>query len=407
MLLAPLRSAAYIIRPPRTLEGAVPDELRSAHRAARRPAPQGQLPLGSRDRHPVGRLQGRGQGERAERHGGPRGKRRVVRRDRRRRRMPARRGRRHLARRHPHARRPRDSRGGQGGARGLPKPPIAARHRGRRGGHSAHGGEEPDRVRLPYPRGAGARGRRRARRRPAARGGGQELASRRPVVSRRAAVPERGGDRLSVEERLERYVTELFAPEDPVLSAIRARHDALKLPPIHISPDEGKLLYVLLRAVAAARVLELGSLAGYSGVWLARALTARGTLTTIEIDARHAALARQAYVEAGVAERVRLIEGAALDVLPTLAPGFDAVFVDADKAPLAQYFEWSVRLLRPGGLLLCDNAFFHGAVVDPGDHSAEAEGVRAFNRLAASDPRVVAAVAPIRDGLVIGVKLPS
>jgi len=164
---------------------------------------------------------------------------------------------------------------------------------------------------------------------------------------------------------------------------------------------------VLLRAVAAARVLELGSLAGYSGVWLARALTTRGTLTTIEIDARHAALARQAYVEAGVAERVRLIEGAALDVLPTLAPGFDAVFVDADKAPLAQYFEWSVRLLRPGGLLLCDNAFFHGAVVDPGDHSAEAEGVRAFNRLAASDPRVVAAVAPIRDGLVIGVKLLS
>src|SRR5207247_8911987 len=344
MLLAPLRSAADSIRPPRRLEGAVPDELRSAHRAARRPAPQGQLPLGSRDRHPVGRLQGRGQGERAERHGGPRGKRRVVRCDRRRRRMPARRGRRYLARRHPHARRPRDSRGGQGGARGLPEPPIAARHRGRRGGHGAHGGEEPDRVRLPYPRGAGARGRRRARRRPAARGGGQELASRRPVVSRRAAVPERGGDRLSVEERLERYVTELFAPEDPVLSAIRARHDTLKLPPIHISPDEGKLLYVLLRAVAAARVLELGSLAGYSGVWLARALTTRGTLTTIEIDARHAALARQAYVEAGVAERVRLIEGAALDVLPGLA---------------------------------------------------------------ASDPRVVAAVAPIRDGLVIGVKRPS
>src|SRR3989442_12020226 len=90
------------------------------------------------------------------------------------------------------------------------------------------------------------------------------------MVSRRAAVPERGGDRLSVEERLERYVTELFAPENPVLSAIRARHDALKLPPIHISPDEGKLLYVLLRAVAAARVLELRSLRRYFRVWLGR-----------------------------------------------------------------------------------------------------------------------------------------
>src|SRR5207245_7134343 len=103
---------------------------------------------------------------------------------------------------------------------------------------------------------------------------------------------------------------------DPSLAAVRHRSVALNPPPIHISPDEGTLLYVLLRAIASARVLELGSLAGYSGVWLARALSARGTLTTIEIDARHAALARQAYVEAGVAGRVRLIEGAALDGLP-------------------------------------------------------------------------------------------
>jgi len=210
-----------------------------------------------------------------------------------------------------------------------------------------------------------------------------------------------------VDERLARYVTELFAPEDPTLAAIRARHAELELPPIHISPDEGKLLHVLLRAVGAATVLEIGSLAGYSGVWLARALPPppHGRLTTIENDPQHAALARRAFAEAGVADRVRLIEGAALDVLPTLAPGFDAVFVDADKEPLAQYFEWSVRLLRPGGLLLCDNAFYHGAVVDDGDRSRATEGVRAFNRLAATDPRVICAVAPIRDGLVIGVRV--
>lgn len=210
-----------------------------------------------------------------------------------------------------------------------------------------------------------------------------------------------------MDERLARYVTELFAPEDPTLAAIRARHAELELPPIHISPDEGKLLHVLLRAVGAATVLEIGSLAGYSGVWLARALPPppHGRLTTIENDPQHAALARRAFAEAGVADRVRLIEGAALDVLPTLAPGFDAVFVDADKEPLAQYFEWSVRLLRPGGLLLCDNAFYHGAVVDDGDRSRATEGVRAFNRLAATDPRVICAVAPIRDGLVIGVRV--
>lgn len=208
-----------------------------------------------------------------------------------------------------------------------------------------------------------------------------------------------------MDERLARYVTELFAAEDPILAAIRARHGALGLPPIHISPDEGKLLHVLLRAIEATSVLEIGSLAGYSGVWLARALPDHGRLITIEKDPRHAALTRQAFAEAGVAAKVRLLEGAALQVLPTLAPGFDAVFVDADKEPLAQYFEWSVKLLRPGGLLLCDNAFFHGSVVDAADRSPEAEGVRAFNRLAARDPRIVSAVVPIRDGLVVGVKV--
>ena len=208
-----------------------------------------------------------------------------------------------------------------------------------------------------------------------------------------------------MDERLERYVAELFAVEDPVLARVRARHAEAGLPAIHISPEEGKLLLVLLRAIDAATVLELGALGGYSGIWLARGLPAHGRLTTIEKDPRHARLARQAFAEAGLQDRVRLIEGAALDVLPTLAPAFDAVFVDADKEPLAHYFEWSVRLLRPGGLLLCDNAFFHGSVVDPADRSATAEGVRAFNRLAATDPRVVSAVVPIRDGLVVGVKV--
>jgi predicted O-methyltransferase YrrM len=208
-----------------------------------------------------------------------------------------------------------------------------------------------------------------------------------------------------LEQGLQRYVEELFAVEDAVLAQVRARHTEAGLPIIHISPDEGKLLHVLLRAVGARTVLEIGSLAGYSGIWLARALPPDGRLTTIEKDPRHAALARSAYADAGLTGQVRLLEGDARRVLPTLTTGFDAVFVDADKEPLAEYFEWSVRLLRSGGLLLCDNAFFHGAVIDRSDHSAAAEGVRAFNRLAATDPRVVSAVAPIRDGVVIGVKV--
>jgi predicted O-methyltransferase YrrM len=203
--------------------------------------------------------------------------------------------------------------------------------------------------------------------------------------------------------RLERYVTELFAVEDPVLSRIRARHAAENLPPINVSPEEGKLLYLLLLSIQAKRVLEIGSLGGYSGVWLARALPPTGKLITIEKDPRHARIAREAFASAGL-ENVELIEGSALDVLETLQPGFDAVFIDADKEPLPKYFEWGMRLLRRGGLLLCDNAFFHGAAVDNNDRSGNAIGVRAFNQLAAGDPRLVATIVPVRDGLVVGLK---
>ena len=207
-----------------------------------------------------------------------------------------------------------------------------------------------------------------------------------------------------MDDKLERYVTELFAAEDPILSKIRARHAAEKLPPINVSPEEGKLLHVLLLTIQSKRVLEIGSLGGYSGVWLARALPAGGELTTIEKDPKHAKVAREAFDMAKLHGRVRLIEGAALDVLPTLHPGFDAVFIDADKEPLPTYFEWGMKLLRRGGLLLCDNAFFHGAAVDPTDRSPDALGVRAFNELAARDPRLVATIIPVRDGLVVGVK---
>jgi len=207
-----------------------------------------------------------------------------------------------------------------------------------------------------------------------------------------------------VDDRFERYITELFAAEDPILSKIRARHESEKLPAINVSPEEGKLLHLLLLLIQAKHVLEIGSLGGYSGVWLARALPADGRLVTIERDPKHARIAREAFAAAGLQDRIELIEGPALDVLPTLKPGFDAVFIDADKEPLPHYFAWGMKLLRRGGLLLCDNAFFHGAAVDPNDDSPNAEGVRKFNELASRDPRLVATIIPVRDGLVIGVK---
>ena len=207
-----------------------------------------------------------------------------------------------------------------------------------------------------------------------------------------------------MDERFEQYITELFAAEDPILSNIRARHESEKLPAINVSPEEGKLLHLLLRLIQAKTVLEIGSLGGYSGVWLARALPADGRLVTIERDPKHARIAREAFAAAGLQDRIELIEGPALEVLPTLKPGFDAVFIDADKEPLPHYFAWGMKLLRRGGLLLSDNAFFHGAAVDPNDQSPNAEGVRKFNELASRDPRLVATIIPVRDGLVIGVK---
>jgi predicted O-methyltransferase YrrM len=206
-------------------------------------------------------------------------------------------------------------------------------------------------------------------------------------------------------EQLLAYAERLFAPEDDALREARAQQQAAGLPDIAISAAEGKILEVLLRAIGARRVLEVGTLGGYSGIWIARALPAGGKLTTIEAEARHAAVARRAFARAGLAERIELIEGRALDVLPALPAGFDAVFLDADKEPLAQYFHHAMRLLRRGGWLLCDNAFLHGRVADAEDRAPEVEGMRAFNRLAAGDPRLVSVVIPIRDGLVAGLKV--
>jgi predicted O-methyltransferase YrrM len=210
---------------------------------------------------------------------------------------------------------------------------------------------------------------------------------------------------MIITEQLLSYAERLFASEDAALQEVRALQRREGLPDIAISPDEGKILHVLIKALGARRVLEIGALGGYSGVWIARALGPEGRLTTIEADPKHAGVARRAFAHAGVERQVELLEGRALEILPTLPPGFDAVFVDADKQPLEEYYRHSMRLLRAGGLLLCDNSFFHGRVIDPSDTHPDVEGVRAFNRLAATDGRLVAAVIPVRDGLLVGVKV--
>lgn len=200
------------------------------------------------------------------------------------------------------------------------------------------------------------------------------------------------------------YLAGLFAREDEVLLALREESDRAGLPPITISPDEGRLLQVLLKAVAARRVLELGTLGGYSAIWMARALPPQGRLLTLEIDERHAAFARRYLRRAGVDDRVEVRVGRALELLPALdGERYDLIFLDADKEPLPTYFEWSLRLVRPGGLVVADNALWGGRVLDERVTDAATRGVREFNRRMATDPRVTGIIVPTHDGVAIGV----
>jgi len=205
--------------------------------------------------------------------------------------------------------------------------------------------------------------------------------------------------------RLAAYIAGLFAREDTALAAVRAGHRDADLPEIHVSAEEGAILHLLIRLTGARRVLELGTLSGYSGIWMARALPADGRLVTIEGDERHAAHAREAFERAGVGDRVDLICGEALDTLATLPGPFDAIFLDADKAPLPTYLDTAIRLLRVGGLLLCDNTYMDGRIADPDAQGSDVRGMREFNRLVAADPRFVSAVIPVRDGLLAAVRV--
>ena len=200
------------------------------------------------------------------------------------------------------------------------------------------------------------------------------------------------------------YLSALFAPEDETLLALREEADRGGLPPISISPDEGQLLHVLLTAIGARRVLEVGTLGGYSAIWMARALPSDGTLLSIELDAGHAEFARRFIARAGLERVVEVRTGRALDLLPALdGAQFDAIFLDADKEPLPTYLDWALRLVRPGGLIIADNALWGGRVLDQTVNDDATLAVREFNRRFAADPRITGIVVPTHDGVAIGI----
>jgi predicted O-methyltransferase YrrM len=200
------------------------------------------------------------------------------------------------------------------------------------------------------------------------------------------------------------YIAGLFSAEDELLASLREEADRTGLPPIAISADEGRLLQVLLKAIKATRVLEVGTLGGYSAICMARALPAEGRLLSIEIEERHATFARRYIDRAELGDRIEVRVGRALDVLPSLdGERFDAIFLDADKEPLPTYFDWALRLVRAGGLIIADNALWGGRVYDGDESDERTRGVREFNRRIATDPRVLGIIVPTHDGVAVAV----
>ncbi|MCA9905237.1 MAG: O-methyltransferase [Anaerolineae bacterium] len=181
---------------------------------------------------------------------------------------------------------------------------------------------------------------------------------------------------------------------DSLLEAALAASSAARLPEAQVSPSQGKLLHLLARMQGARRILEIGTLGGYSTIWLARALPPGGHLITVEADANHARIARANIARAGLTRMVELRLGRALDILPKLAneqqKPFDFIFIDADKVNNAEYFSWSLRLAHQGTAILIDNVVRGGKVIDEQSTDMSIEGVQRLNKLIANEPRVTA-----------------
>jgi predicted O-methyltransferase YrrM len=184
------------------------------------------------------------------------------------------------------------------------------------------------------------------------------------------------------------YINSLVVAPDPALDAALAASVAAGLPPINVTPAQGKLLHLLARVQGARRILEIGTLAGYSTIWLARALPAGGRVITLESNPAHADLARANFARAGLDDRIDVRLGKALETLPRLAEEgerpFDFTFIDADRVNLTEYFGWALKLSRPGSLIIVDNVVRKGGVIDATSDDPNITGVRRFGaRLAA------------------------
>ena len=190
------------------------------------------------------------------------------------------------------------------------------------------------------------------------------------------------------------YLAALFAPHDEALVAALRASEAAGLPPIQVSPAQGKLLQLIVRMTEVRYVLEIGTLGGYSTIWMARGLASGGHVLTLEVDSGHAAVACANLARAGLEYVVEVRVGPALESLAVLAkedrPPFDLVFIDADKPSMPEYFERALALTRPGGVIVADNVVREGAVIDAASDNPSVQAVRRLNGRVARDPRVSA-----------------
>jgi predicted O-methyltransferase YrrM len=193
---------------------------------------------------------------------------------------------------------------------------------------------------------------------------------------------------------VDRYISDLLVPPDRALEAALQASDQAGLPPINVAPNQGKFLHLLAKMQGAKRILEIGTLGGYSTIWLARALPVGGRLITLEFEPKHAEVARKNFAQAGLADIVELRLGPALETLKHLVAEkcrpFDFIFIDADKPGYPDYFIWALKLSRRGTCIVADNIIRQGAVIETNHDDLRVQGVRRFNELLAAEPRVTA-----------------
>lgn len=191
---------------------------------------------------------------------------------------------------------------------------------------------------------------------------------------------------------VDNYLIEKLIPKDDILEQVLVNNQQAGLPAFDVAANQGQLLALFVRMTGAKRILEIGTLGGYSTIWMARELPTDGELLTLEADAYHASIARQNLQLAGVAERVKLIEGPALNSLEQLGehPPFDLIFIDADKPSNPNYLRWALRYSRPGTLIIGDNVVRDGEVTNPQSDDARVQGVRTFIEMLGEDPRLTA-----------------